>query len=167
MSIEGRILLVEDEADLLDSLTLYLSERGHRVFPAADLATARHHLDTRPIDVAVLDVGAHGLRLAREAATRNIPCVLMSGRPVILEMGGLGTVLPKPFKLDVLAARIEELLRTYRDAPKVANRRAGKSDFIGAPIATRPKSRTGAPARAISSARPEPRARPRAKPPSS
>jgi DNA-binding response OmpR family regulator len=130
MSITGRILLVEDEADLLDSLSMYLSERGHQVFPAADLATARHHLETRTIDVAVLDVGVHGLRLARDAATRNIPCVLMSGRPVILEMGGLGTVLPKPFKLDLLALRIDELLRSYRDAPKVATRRSGTGDRV-------------------------------------
>jgi DNA-binding response OmpR family regulator len=131
MSMDGRILLVEDEPDLLDSLTMYLTERGHQVLPAADLATARHHLETRAIDVAVLDVGAHGLRLAREAAMRNIPCVLMSGRPVILEMGGLGTVLPKPFKLDVLATRIDELLRSYRDAPKMGARRAGSSGLVG------------------------------------
>jgi DNA-binding response OmpR family regulator len=123
MTGDGRILLVEDEPDLLDTLTLYLSGKGYQVYPAADLATARHHLDTRPIEVAVLDVGAHGLRIARDAGGRNIPCVLMSGRPVILEMGGLGTVLAKPFKLDVLAARIEEQLRSYRDAPRVSKKK--------------------------------------------
>jgi DNA-binding response OmpR family regulator len=122
MNGDGRILLVEDEPDLLDTLTLYLTGKGYQVYPAADLATARHHLDTRPIEVAVLDVGAHGLRIARDAAARNIPCVLMSGRPVILEMGGLGTVLAKPFKLDVLAARVEEQLRSYRDAPRLTKK---------------------------------------------
>jgi len=122
MTGDGSILLVEDEPDLLDTLTLYLTSKGYQVYPAADLATARHHLDTRPIEVAVLDVGAHGLRIARDAAARNIPCVLMSGRPVILEMGGLGTVLAKPFKLDVLAARVAEQLRSYRDAPRLTKK---------------------------------------------
>jgi DNA-binding response OmpR family regulator len=117
MASAGRILLVEDDPDLLESLSIYLSDRGYQVFPAADLATARHHLETLAIEVAVLDVGTHGLRLAREAALRNIPAVLMSGRPVILEMGGLGTVLAKPFKLDVLGDRVEERLRSYRDNP--------------------------------------------------
>src|SRR3954452_9589600 len=132
MTGDGSILLVEDEPDLLDTLTLYLASQGYQVYPAADLATARHHLDTRPIEVAVLDVGAHGLRIARDASSRNIPCVLMSGRPVILEMGGLGTVLAKPFKLDVLAARIEEQLRCYRDAPRLSK----KPDAGGAAATT-------------------------------
>jgi DNA-binding response OmpR family regulator len=130
MPNEGRILLVEDEPDLLDSLALYLTGRGYQVHPAADFATARHHLETREIEVAVLDVGAHGLRLARDAAARNIPCVLMSGRPVILEMGGLGTVLAKPFKLDVLGARVAERLRSYRDALRLTKK---PESSLGAP----------------------------------
>ena len=136
MASDGRILLVEDEPDLLDTLSLYLRGRGYEIYPAADLPTARHHLDTRPIDLAVLDVGAHGLRLAREAATRNIPCVLMSGRPVILEMGGIGAVLPKPFKLDVLAARIAEQLRSYRDAPRVGQQKVAKPLAASEPLVT-------------------------------
>jgi DNA-binding response OmpR family regulator len=134
MASDGRILLVEDEPDLLDTLSVYLSGRGYEVYPAADLATARHHLDTRPIEVAVLDVGAHGLRLAREAAARNIPCVLMSGRPVILEMGGIGAVLAKPFKLDVLAARVAEQLRGYRDAPRIGKRQLDKPLAASEPL---------------------------------
>jgi two-component system OmpR family response regulator len=133
MTCAEEILVVEDEPDLLSSVATYLAGRGYQVFPAADLATARHHLETRRIALAVLDVGAHGLRLAREAAAQNIPCLLMSGRPVILEMGGLGSVLAKPFRLDALGARVEERLRSYRDAPRLAK---GKAE---APSAARPR----------------------------
>ena len=125
MKSDGRILVLEDEPELLEALVAYLDRKGYEVCAAEDLATARHHLDQSGVDLAVIDVGAHGLRLAREAAALNIPCVLMSGRPVILEMGGLGAVLAKPFKLDVLGARVAELLRCYRDAPRLGRRESG------------------------------------------
>jgi DNA-binding response OmpR family regulator len=74
------------------------------------------HIGSGNVDLAIIDVGAHGLRVAREATTRNIPSILMSGRPVIFEIGGLGEVLQKPFKLDELANLIAKTVARYRNS---------------------------------------------------
>jgi len=41
-------------------------------------------------------------------------------------LGGLGAVLAKPFRLDVLGARVGELLRSYGGAPRLAKREPGR-----------------------------------------
>lgn len=109
-----RVLVIDDEVLLLDMLADFLREQGYEVCPSDDAGTAIDHIKTGTIDIAVIDVGAHGLRVAREATTRNIPCILMSGRPVIFEIGGLGEVMRKPFRFDALSELIEAIVAKYR-----------------------------------------------------
>jgi DNA-binding response OmpR family regulator len=109
------VLVLEDEPELLGTLTTYLEECGYVVHAAADALAASAHLVSRPIDIAVIDVGAHGLRVAREATTRNIPSIQMSGKRVIFEIGGIGEVLHKPFALRDLQEAIEAALARYEN----------------------------------------------------
>lgn len=111
MEQPARILVVDDELDVLEVIRDQLAVRGYAVQCAGDPISAAEFLTPALTDVAVLDVGAKGLRLAREAASRNIPFILISGRPVVIEMGGLGEVLRKPFRSDELITRIERRLR--------------------------------------------------------
>src|SRR5690349_3803234 len=105
------VLVLEDEPELLETLMTYLEEEcGYVVHAAPDALAASAHLATQPIDIAVIDVGAHGLRVAREATTRNIPSIQMSGKRVIFEIGGIGEVLHKPFALRDLHEAIETAL---------------------------------------------------------
>ena len=65
---ETRILILDDEIDLLDTLVSYLREDcRYRVYPAARAEDAIAYLRRGTVDLALLDVGAHGLRVAREA----------------------------------------------------------------------------------------------------
>jgi len=71
---------------------------------------ASAHLRCGIVDLAIVDVGAHGLRIAREAMTNDIPTILISGSPVILEIGAVGDVMRKPFSLTLLRANIEKVM---------------------------------------------------------
>jgi DNA-binding response OmpR family regulator len=122
MPTAGCVLILEDEAELLDLLTLFLRGLGYTVCAAPDVEPALQFLQVGGIDLAIVDVGAHGLRIAREAASRSIPCIMMSGRPVIFEIGGLGEVLQKPIRLDDLKTKIEAVMKAYRGALVITER---------------------------------------------
>ncbi len=105
-----RILLLDDEIALLDTLTDYLRECRYTVYPVTQAEEASAHLRCGIVDLAIVDVGAHGLRIAREAMTNDIPTILISGSPVILEIGAVGDVMRKPFSLTLLRANIEKVM---------------------------------------------------------
>ena len=115
MTGRARVLVLDDEPALLDALTEYLEERDFQVSAASDATVALGLIGGGGIDIAIIDVGAHGLRVLREATTRNIPSILISGRPVIHEIGGIGSILRKPFRFDVLIEMIEETLTGYSE----------------------------------------------------
>jgi two-component system cell cycle sensor histidine kinase/response regulator CckA len=119
---EIRVLVLDDEIPVLSVLTDFLKGQGYAVYPVLDPEVAMARIGSGMVDLAIIDVGAHGLRVAREAATRNIPSILMSGRPVIFEIGGIGNVLQKPFKLDELASLIAKTVAGYFDPTTVAAR---------------------------------------------
>jgi DNA-binding response OmpR family regulator len=110
MHNETRILVLDDEIALLDTLTGYLKDCGYTVYPVTQAAEASAHLRCGLVDLAILDVGAHGLRIAREAMTNGVPTILMSGYPVIIEIGAVGEVLRKPFPLETLKINIEKAM---------------------------------------------------------
>ena len=109
-----RILVLDDEITLLNTLTDYLRECRYIVYPVMQAEEASAHLRSGIVDLAILDVGAHGLRVAREAATNDVPTILISGHPVILETGAVGDVMRKPFSMAVLRANIEKTLARHR-----------------------------------------------------
>ena len=104
----GAVLILEDETNLLEVLVMHLSEAGYEVHGAVDANQAMAALQGGGVGLAVIDVGAHGIRVAREAQSRNIPIVLTSGRPVFFEIGGIGDILRKPFSLNDLLHRVED-----------------------------------------------------------
>jgi DNA-binding response OmpR family regulator len=114
MPISRRVMVLEDEPELLELLTVYLGGLGHTVCatPSSDQALA--FIEAGGVDITIVDVGAHGIKVARASASRNIPCIMMSGRPVIFEIGGLGEVMQKPLKLPELRAKIDALMLRYR-----------------------------------------------------
>jgi DNA-binding response OmpR family regulator len=115
MSNETRILILDDEIDLLDTLTSYLRDDcQYRVYPAARAEDAITCLRRDTVDLAIVDVGAHGLRVAREAMSDGIPTILISGAPVILESGPVGEVMRKPFSLAALRRNIERAIGGQR-----------------------------------------------------
>jgi CheY-like chemotaxis protein len=69
-----RVVIVEDNPDARESLSLLLQLAGHQVQEFEDAAAALAHLADREVDVAIIDVGLPGMdgyELAR--AVRRVP----------------------------------------------------------------------------------------------
>ena len=118
-----RILIVDDDSELVALLAEYLEREGFAVLSAGDGELgARRALEESP-DLVVLDVmlpgvnGFEALRRIRERA--GVPVVMLSARGeevdrvVGLELGA-DDYLPKPFSPRELAARIRAVLRRAR-----------------------------------------------------
>jgi CheY-like chemotaxis protein len=119
----AHILLVDDEANVRDSLAAYLRRLGHEVRLATNGVEAIDALRTAPADVVVTDVnmpdmdGIEVVVALREAATR-VPLIVMSGgglfgKELLLDSAGaLGAdvTLEKPIDLERLRTAIETLV---------------------------------------------------------
>jgi len=76
--LEGKsVLIVDDEPDVLDTLEDLLSMCS--VVKASGFDAAKTLLDTRPFDLAVLDImGVDGYRLLEIASDKNVVAVMLT-----------------------------------------------------------------------------------------
>jgi len=105
---------------LRQEMAAYLSAQGYAVRQAANVAAAREVMETRRIDVLVLDVnlpGENGLSLCRQMSGTDGPAILLLSalgdpvdRIVGLELGADDYVV-KPIPPRELLARVKALLR--------------------------------------------------------
>ena len=116
-----KILIVEDEAEIVRFLTLELQHEGYSVESCADGRSGLEKALSGAFDLILLDVmlpelnGVEVLRrLRRESA---VPVILVTARDAIMEkVNGLDTgandYITKPFHIEELLARIRMVLRT-------------------------------------------------------
>lgn len=122
----SRILVVEDEESLLQTLRYNLSKAGHEVRLCSDGARALDLARADPPDAMVLDImlpGLDGLEVCRllrrdggSAAAGRTPILMLTARDdeidrvVGLEVGA-DDYLTKPFSMRELLARVKALVR--------------------------------------------------------
>ena len=115
-----RVLAVEDEPDLLGSLTKALREDGYAVDGAPDGEEGLYKAETYDYDAIVLDImlprmdGWELLRRLRK--TKKTPVLMLTARDAVRDrVRGLDTgaddYLVKPFELAELLARLRALIR--------------------------------------------------------
>lgn len=131
-----RILVVDDEHDIVQIVTSILQAKGYDTEVASDGAQALEKIAKSPPDLVILDLMmpvVSGLevvrRLRREEATRHIPIIVISGagkksgQPESFFREGLGAddFVAKPFDPLNLLGRVEAVLRmraySQREAP--------------------------------------------------
>ena len=115
-----RVLIVEDEPDLLDSLLQALREDGYAADGAADGEDGLFKAVNMDYDAIVLDYmlpkmsGREILRQLRQ--TKATPVMMLTARDAVRDRvdaldGGADDYLVKPFDLDELLARLRALIR--------------------------------------------------------
>ncbi|OGO56944.1 MAG: DNA-binding response regulator [Chloroflexi bacterium RBG_16_69_14] len=118
-----RVLVVDDEAPIVDLVRGYLEREGYIVESATDGPSAVEAVRTSAPDVVILDVmlpGLDGIEVCRQIRTFSDAYVLMltaRGEEIDRIMGltvGADDYLVKPFSPRELVARVKALLRRPR-----------------------------------------------------
>src|ERR687893_384286 len=120
--LEETILLVDDDAALLEVMSIVLASEGYRVVTAADGAEALREVGREGLNLVVLDVmlprisGFEVLKKIREKS--DVPVVMLTAKSqsvdkvVGLELGA-DDYITKPFDTKELQARIKAILRRF------------------------------------------------------
>lgn len=116
-----RILVVDDNVDILNNVREFLSMKGWTIEWCTTGSDAMRRLMVDPFDLLILDLGLpgmDGLTICRElrAAHSKMPILMLTGRDAVEDRlagfeAGTDDYLVKPFSLRELAARVEALLR--------------------------------------------------------
>jgi DNA-binding NtrC family response regulator len=118
-----RILVVDDEHQLLKVLTRYLAKLGYGVVSASSTQEAWEHIEAAPHSyaLALIDATMEGMT-AEELASRilradpKVKVIASSGYPITAEEFNTAdparvTFLHKPFSPETLAQMLRDLLR--------------------------------------------------------
>ena len=120
MSGLDRVLVVDDDAQILRALRTGLRSRGFEVFAAGDGETALDLLDETAMDILVLDLGLPGIDgievIRRLRGWSEVPIVVLSVRDgqrdkIAALDAGADDYLVKPFAMQELLARMRAVGR--------------------------------------------------------
>lgn len=117
-----RVLLAEDDRDIVEFLKLYLENAGYQVLTAYDGEAAYKLVQTEEVDIGVFDImmprmdGFHLIKKTREI--KSFPIIVLSAKQEdadkILGLGmGADDYIGKPFNPLEIVARVSANLRRY------------------------------------------------------
>ncbi len=121
--IKPRILIVDDDADILDVLRITLDTEGFDVTEAHDGEEALEKVLKRPPDLAILDykmpkkTGPEVCKiLKQDLLLRHMPIILLTGKGEVSDKvtgleAGADDYMVKPFEPEELVARVRTILR--------------------------------------------------------
>ena len=136
----AKILIVEDDEDILEMIAYNLKKESYKVLTALDGEKAVLEAKKKQPDLIILDLmlpGIDGLdvckTLKKDEATARIPIIMVTAKSqevdkiVGLELGA-DDYITKPFSPKELLARIKAVLRRYK--MPVIEKRIVKGDLI-------------------------------------
>jgi len=128
----ARILVIDDNTDLLQMIRLLLEERGgHEVILAAEGEDGLRKAAENPPDLAIVDIMMPGMtgfevcrRLRQDPATASIPIIVLTARGQDIDRqaaleAGADLHIPKPITMAELLERVNSLLTQRRERPAV------------------------------------------------
>lgn len=114
-----KVLIVDDDADILDAIGMLLEDADYRVEKASKWS--RNQLGGELPDLILLDIylsGQDGREIAKKLKagekTRNIPIIMMSAHPTMDDIAaktGVSAFLAKPFDADDLLKACQEYVK--------------------------------------------------------
>jgi len=118
-----KIMIVEDDKDIVDVLTIALKSRGYETSVAYDGQQALEVIPKFKPDLVLLDlmipkVDGNGvnLKLKESPETKDIPVIVVTGRGNLKELFNIregvtvAGYLEKPVTIKLIVAKIEEIL---------------------------------------------------------
>lgn len=127
---QGKILIIDDDPDITEAMSVVLANRGYEVRSARDSVEGKEELQKAKPDLIILDVmmrtSQEGFELSRElknnAKYKDIPILMLTG---VKDKTGLDfksaagdeswlpveEFLDKPVKPNVLLEKVEDLLQ--------------------------------------------------------
>lgn len=150
----ARILIVDDDPELVRLLTLWLRHSGYQPEAAGDGLEALSRLGRAKYDLVVLDVemprldGLETCRRIRQQSSVPILMLTVLGAPEQRIDGlslGADDYLPKPFSVQELILRVRALLRRGQQAPRVENAGYFADGYLTVDVAQRRVLRAGVP----------------------
>ncbi len=128
--MNGTLLIIEDDLDLLEGLAFSMEKEGCRVLTAKSCAEGRKVLKTEPCSCILLDCNlpdGSGFDFCRQVKERReIPILMLTARDTemdevkALELG-MDDFMSKPFSLAVLKARLRKLMQKERKADRLVS----------------------------------------------
>lgn len=142
MNIPIHILVVDDEADIIELVSYNLKKEGYIVDSASDGETALTKIRKGRYNLMILDLmlpGIQGVELCRilrnDPKTERLPIIMLTAkgeevdRVLGLEMGA-DDYMSKPFSPRELIARVKAVLRRVTEKPVTENiLKAGELDI--------------------------------------
>lgn len=128
MSDGAKLLVVDDDPELRELITAYLSKQGYDIVAVGDGRAMDHAFAAGGVDLVILDLmlpGEDGLDIAKRLKqTTDVPIIIVSAqgeeidRIVGLEVGA-DDYIGKPFNPRELLARVRAVLRRVRGSGTV------------------------------------------------
>ncbi|MFF4360002.1 response regulator [Streptomyces sp. NPDC001604] len=147
-----RVLVVEDDPQLVRALVINMQARRYGVDAAPDGATALRLAAARQPDVVMLDLGLPDMDgvdviKALRGWTR-VPILVLSARQASAEKvaaldAGADDYITKPFSMDELLARLRAAVRRREDAPYVPEATVVETDEFSVDLLAKRVVRSG------------------------
>lgn len=138
-----RIVMIEDEADILEVVAYRLEREGFEVSTSRDGEEGLARIRRERPDLVILDLMLPGMdgteicrAVKRDPGTRDIPIIMVTAKTeesdVVLGLGlGADDYVPKPFSPRELVARVQAVLRRapVRE-PEVVKKRLSRGPLV-------------------------------------
>jgi len=137
MAAKQRILIVDDDENIAELISLYMTKECFETMMVHDGESALTAIDTFEPDLMLLDImlpGMDGYQVCREVRNRmNLPIIMLSAKGEVfdkvlgLELGA-DDYIEKPFDSKELVARVKAVLRRFKSAP--AETRTDDTEYV-------------------------------------
>jgi DNA-binding response OmpR family regulator len=145
-----RILVVDDEREVVSLIEKYLLREGYAVRTAVNAEKALQLMRQEKYDLIILDVilpGANGLDICRQLRRDSmVPILLISAKAddadKVLGLGlGADDYITKPFSLNELVARVKAHIRRYDHQSEARETAGADGPIICGPLEISGRSR--------------------------